>query len=297
MSGGAGSVADLPVMDVPTGGSGLRWPGPELPGHGWDAQAAEVWCARVCAAASGWASATARWVSLVAEFDRSKAWSGAGIASCAQWLSWACSVAIGTAREHLRVGRALAGLPLIDAAFQAGELSFSKVRELTRISWSMDEGRLLALARVCTASQLERSVRAYRRCAADGVRVQVQRRAAWRVEQDGSVLLTARLPAEEGAELVAAMQQATQVLVARRERAGEQQASVNQPDALLEVARGYLAAAPVDASGADTHLVVVHVDAELLAGREAATDGSAAGAAVDVPAGTPPAADGHRWAQ
>jgi hypothetical protein len=32
--------------------------------------------------------------------------------SCAQWLSWKCQMT-GTAREHVRVVRALRGLPVI----------------------------------------------------------------------------------------------------------------------------------------------------------------------------------------
>jgi hypothetical protein len=54
--------------------------------------------------------------------------------SCAAWLSWKCQIAPGTAREHIRVGRALPELPLIRAEFAAARLSYAKVRGLTRIA-------------------------------------------------------------------------------------------------------------------------------------------------------------------
>src|SRR5215217_7094881 len=79
------------------------------------------------------AAATAAWLRLVAEFDERGGWHGVGIHSCAHWLSWQCGLGPGAAREHVRVAKALASLPRIEAAFAAGQLSYSKVRALTRI--------------------------------------------------------------------------------------------------------------------------------------------------------------------
>ena len=71
--------------------------------------------------------------------------------------------AAATAREHVRVARSLPELPRIHAAFACGELSYSKVRAITRIADAESEEELLGLARCLTAAQLERAVRAYRR--------------------------------------------------------------------------------------------------------------------------------------
>jgi hypothetical protein len=60
--------------------------------------------------------------------------------SCAQWLSWKCQMSSGTAREHVRVARALPGLPVIRARFAAARLSYAKVRALTRIATAQNEG-------------------------------------------------------------------------------------------------------------------------------------------------------------
>nr|WP_246232239.1 DUF222 domain-containing protein [Nakamurella aerolata] len=89
---------------------------------------------------------------MIAEFDRRHGWSGAGIKSCAHWLALHCSVAPNTAREHLRVARALGELPKISASFRRGELSYSKVRSLSRVSDRIAEDTLLNLAAAATAS-------------------------------------------------------------------------------------------------------------------------------------------------
>ncbi|MDQ3571148.1 MAG: 13E12 repeat family protein, partial [Actinomycetota bacterium] len=82
-------------------------------------------------AADIWA-ATSRWLGLVAEFDRREGWASWGCRSCAHWLSWRCGVALNAAREKVRVARKLEDLPDISEAFSRGELSYSKVRALTR---------------------------------------------------------------------------------------------------------------------------------------------------------------------
>src|SRR5919197_3233010 len=107
-------------------------------------------------------AATCRWLGLVAEFDRREGWATWGCRSCAHWISWRCSIALVAAREHVRVARRLEELPLIRAAFLRGELSYSKVRALSRVEDVTREDELLGLASGATAAQLERIVRAYR---------------------------------------------------------------------------------------------------------------------------------------
>src|SRR5215218_7492678 len=109
------------------------------------------------------AAATAAWLRLVAEFDERGGWRGIGIHSCGHWLSWQCGMSPVTAREHVRVARALRGLPRIEAAFAAGRLSYSKVRALTRIAAPDCEAALVEFALSATASQTERFCRQWRR--------------------------------------------------------------------------------------------------------------------------------------
>ena len=60
-------------------------------------------------------AATARLLDLIREFDARGGWNS-GFASCAAWLTWRVGFAPGAAREHVRVARALATLPLLAQA-------------------------------------------------------------------------------------------------------------------------------------------------------------------------------------
>ena len=73
-------------------------------------------------------AATYRLLALIAELDRREVWAAQGAMSCAHWLSWACGIDTHTAREKVRVARALTGLPLLSEALAKGELGYSKVR-------------------------------------------------------------------------------------------------------------------------------------------------------------------------
>lgn len=124
---------------------------------------------RLVALASEIFAAEARFLRLLAEFDRRQDW-GVGVLSAAHWLSWRCGIDLSTARERVRVARALHQLPSVTEAFEAGALSYSKVRAITRVGVPQNEHRLLELARAGTASQLERIVRGYRANLAEDAR-------------------------------------------------------------------------------------------------------------------------------
>ena len=78
-------------------------------------------------------AATARLLTLIREFDARGGWN-TGFRSCAHWLSWRVGLDPGAARERVRVARALATLPLLAEALARGELSYAKVRALTRVA-------------------------------------------------------------------------------------------------------------------------------------------------------------------
>ena len=90
--------------------------------------------AQICELAGHLAAATCRFLVLLGDFDARRGWASWEMNSCAQWLSWKCQMSSGTAREHVRVARALRDLPVIRARFAAGRLSYAKVRALTRIA-------------------------------------------------------------------------------------------------------------------------------------------------------------------
>jgi hypothetical protein len=62
----------------------------------------------------------------------------------------------------VRVARALETLPLLAQALARGELSYAKVRALTRVATPETEARLLAVGRAGTAAHVERIVRGWR---------------------------------------------------------------------------------------------------------------------------------------
>src|SRR3954451_13459612 len=123
--------------------------------------------AQLCLLAARNTATMYRWLVLVAEFDRRRGCESWGLASTAAWVAWKCGLDIRTARDHVRVGRALDNLPVISARFGSGELPYSKVRALTRIATPATEVELADFATVTTTAQLDRAVRAYRRAVDD----------------------------------------------------------------------------------------------------------------------------------
>jgi uncharacterized protein DUF222/HNH endonuclease len=209
------------------------------------------------------AAGMCRWLGLVGELDRRRAWAEYyGCTSCAHWLSWRCAVSPRSAREHVRVARRLPELPLIRAAFAGGELSYAKVRALTRVAERESEGELLELARLMTASQLERAVRAYRRVTsedAEAVQANAHLDLSW--DDDGALVLRGRLAPEDGALFVRALEAAREALAG--DGRGSAEPRPTRAEALVALADATLAAA-AGRSGGDRYQVVVHVDAAAL---------------------------------
>ena len=156
-------------------------------------------------------AANYRLLKLIAEFDDRKAWSGGGtVRSCAHWLNWQCGIALGAAREKVRVAHCLDKLPLTDAAFAAGELSFSKVRAMTRVATPENEDFLLIIARHSTASHMEKVVGKYQhvqRTLRDELELEQEaaRKLVYYQDDAGMWIVHARLPQETGSLLVKAI--------------------------------------------------------------------------------------------
>lgn len=161
------------------------------------------------------AAGEARLLLYLGEFDERKGWSGTGVLSCAHWLSWRLGLSLKAASEKVRVAGALRKLPRIRAAFCAGQVSYSQVRALTRISTADNEERYLRVGRCATGSQLDRLVRGIRRAQKgrdrDAARARGETPPAakpylrTRYDDDGNLVLTLRCTAEDGAVLLAAL--------------------------------------------------------------------------------------------
>ncbi len=219
---------------------------------------------QICELAAHIAAATCRWLLLIAEFDEREGWAEWGVQSCAHWLSWRCSITPRTARDHVRVARSLTGLPLIREAFGGGELTYCKVRALTRVATEETEANFVEIARHATGAQLEKLVRGYHgalMATLDAAQLAHERRflsCQW--DENGSLRVDARLPADEGALLLEALN------AAEENADDESDSAQRRADALVSLARSTLASEAADRAGGDPCELVVHIDADSLAG-------------------------------
>ena len=243
-------------------------------------------------------AATYRLLVLIREFDEAGCWQLNGICSCAHWLNFKCGIGMNAAREKVRVANALKYLPKISEAFKRGEISFSKVRAMTRVADESNEDYLMMIANHGTAHHVEKLVSKYRSCNRlqendNANRQQQMRKLSIRYDEDGSLLINGRFPPEQGAVILKALEMAMdrQFRDANREQDTEGSddssnsdssdssgnsndakitavTSEREPfrarraDAMLEVAESYLINEPASSSTADHYQVVVHVSAE-----------------------------------
>ena len=195
-------------------------------------------------------AATCALLVLIRQFDEQGGWRPGGFSSCAHWLSWRTGLAPGAAREKVRVAHALARLPLIGAAMQRGQVSYSKVRALTRVATPENEAALLDLALAGTAVHVEQVTRAWRRVdraaeiAEDGRRHAHRELRTW-VDDDGMVVIRGRLAPEVGAAVLRALDAAseqlrTEAADAPEEDAPEASSEQRRADALGRVAEAAL---------------------------------------------------------
>jgi hypothetical protein len=180
---------------------------------------------------------------------------------------------LGAAREKVRVAHALPALPKIAAAMARGELSYSKVRALTRVAEEATEDYFLMMALHGTAQHVETLVRHYRRVkevqelAREAIQ-QANRRFNYWTESDGSLVFKGRLPALVGEALINAIDAAMEALPPSDIDPEWSDAPGNLPtrraDALGLLAENFLRRGPKNINTADRYQVVVHVDAETL---------------------------------
>jgi hypothetical protein len=258
-------------------------------------------------------AATHRLLECIRQFDAECAWEPQRAVSCAHWLSWRIGLDPATAREKVRVARALGKLPAIDAALKSGKLSYAKVRALTRVATPESEAKLLDAAMYSTGAQLERLCRGYRiAMTADNVLPPPERSVRWRDLPGGMVNLEVILSPDEADLVLAALDRAREV--GRPDKADktdvkagpsaetpkrdwahaktsndEPAAKTHWPsraDGVVALAESYLAGNVGRGSGGERFQVMLHIDQDPLA-----PDGVLAGTLED---GTPVSAEAIR---
>jgi 5-methylcytosine-specific restriction endonuclease McrA len=214
-------------------------------------------------------AASARLLDLIRRFDAEGGWNN-GFRSCAEWLSWRTGLDLGAAREKVRVARALGNLPRLAQALARGELSYAKVRALTRVATPQTEERLLKIARAGTAEHVERIVRGWRwmdrKAEIDDTARQHKGRALHVYHgDDGTVIVRGRLAPEVGSLLLRALDAAREALYQRAENGDTPSMEQQQADALALLAETALHHGLDPGAPGERYQVVVHVDAPVLA--------------------------------
>jgi len=217
-------------------------------------------------------AATYQLLVLVREFDERGGFLKWGLHNCAEWLAWRCDLSMTTALEKVRVAHALKSLHEISAAFATGELSYSKVRSLTRVAHANNEAQLLAFALRHTAAHVAERCRELRCGSVDSIdsAARAYGNRGLRIRRDHSrhlMTITVDLPMDTGELVEKALDKARDDEVLQVPDLADTSWSVRQADAFVNVVSGYL---PNDASATtnDNYIVTVHVDQTALAGGE-----------------------------
>jgi hypothetical protein len=232
-------------------------------------------------------AAAHRLLECIRRFDEACGWHEQGAVSCAHWLAWRLGWDPATAREKVRVARALGMLPAINESLRTARLSYAKVRALTRVATPENEAKLLEMALMATGAQLERLCRGYRGVL-DNERTPApeERSVRQRLLPGGMVKLELVLEPDEADLILRAIERAREVRARRAEpleteapggpaAQGEAEpveaASVSaetcwpsRADGAVKLAESFLAGNPVTGTGGERFQVMVHLDQEVL---------------------------------
>ena len=234
---------------------------------------------------------TCKLILLLPEFDRQECWAMDGQRSCVAWLNAYCGISPSAAHDRRRVAYALEELPVLLRLFKIGELSWSKVRALTRIATPENERALAGQALMMSASAIELMARQYRGIStpentaeedAKACEQYQKRRVNYGFDSTGMVSITASLPPLEGAAVLKSLARAedqlfidaqgkpkdssspTAFIAADSEHGIHRTSTQLRADALSLMAMKHLAAEHVEIRTADRYQVVVHIDENTL---------------------------------
>jgi len=207
---------------------------------------------------------------LIRQFDERAGWLKWGLGNCAEWLHYRCDLSMNAAREKVRVAHALKTLPEVAAAFSKGELSYSKVRAMTRVANATNEDDLLSFAVKTTTARVEERCRELRCGAVDslGGAQRAFANRSLRVNRNterGVMTITIDLPIETGELVEKALDKARDDSMSKVEFIDESWLA-RQADAMVSMASSYLSDnAGQTRNTSDDYLVTVHVDQSALA--------------------------------
>ncbi|GAA1867875.1 HNH endonuclease signature motif containing protein [Brevibacterium marinum] len=264
----------------------------------------------------------ARVIALIDEVEQRGLWAQwVGVTSLAQWVMHIAAVSAHTAREYVRVMMALREMPKVKEGLGEGDVSFSKVREVTRLVGRIPDEDALRLADVSTGSQIGVVARSYLQLsdangAGDAPRFLPSDSISTRTTEPGRTRITIDLGEDEAAEIFSMLDAARHVLEQRTvtgdsdseesaQRVDTTTASeektphepLSQVMCLMEIIHAFPRAEIDGTVDVDRARMLVHASAEVVTrsgARVVAVDSTAsesetADVVLDgVPAGTPP---------
>jgi hypothetical protein len=218
-------------------------------------------------------AATYELLVMIREFDERGGCLKWGLDCTSKWLAWRCDLSMATAREKVRVAQALKHLPSISAAFATGELSYSKVRSLTRVANAGNEEDLVAFALRNTASHVAEYCRELRMGmpASTGIAERAFAHRSLRLRRDadrGMLSVTVELPLEAGELIEKALDKARDDECLEIPDLVDTSWSKRQADAFVTMLKEYLQGSGTNETkkSSDNYLVNIHVDQSALAG-------------------------------
>jgi hypothetical protein len=207
------------------------------------------------------AAASALCLRAVASYDDRKLWKRDGATSMSSWLAGRYGLAWGTAREWVRVARALRGLPAIAEAFAEGRISWDQLRPLTRFATPESDERWANEAPGRRPAGLWREAKRHERASALEAQEIHRQRYLWlHWDPERPVLwLEGMLPAEEGERLEKALSHRVESVPVDPQAVDP--SAARMADALVDAACG----------GPEPATVVVHAGADVLTREERAS--------------------------
>lgn len=212
----------------------------------------------------------------LAELERRRIFERDGHLSAASWLNGAFKVTWGTARDNVRLARALEGMPVSRRALEARELSLSAARILAAArdvdpeAFERVEARLVETARLHSTGDLQRVASFWRQAAereqaADGEeRLRAKRHLHASASLFGMVRVDGDLDPEGGETLLTALRAVVDAESRSRGPEDDRSPAQRRADALVEICRQWLDLADRPIVGGERPHVMVTVPAQAL---------------------------------
>jgi hypothetical protein len=235
----------------------------------------------------------ARLCSFVAPFAGRKAFAEDGCGSMGEWLSARLAISLASGRRYAKVAEALGSLPHLRASFAGAEVTIEQLAPVVRIATAENDAALAAELPSYSVAQAELLARRKQPVDKDEEACAHDKRFLSLRRSGQCTRVAGLLSGLDGETVRVALERIAEGYGKNPETGSFDPFSARMADALTELAGGRIAA-DADPDRAD---VVIHVDAEVLAGNEDGPAESGSGAPLSSEAARRAACDCryHLW--